>query len=153
MKSKSLLMSVLIAGTVALPVRAEESPQQIMALNLYHEGRGEGRDGMVAVGWVVLNRVADESYPNDVVSVIKQSRGSRCEWGWWCDGKSDQPTEPEMWALSQEVAKELLGESPPTDPTKGALWFHETFRDRPGWMGDDVVKTVTLGGHHFYGLK
>jgi spore germination cell wall hydrolase CwlJ-like protein len=33
-----------------------------MALNMYHEARGEGRLGMLAVGWVVLNRMADRSY-------------------------------------------------------------------------------------------
>ena len=31
---------------------------RIMALNMYHEARGEGRLGMLAVGWVVLNRMA-----------------------------------------------------------------------------------------------
>ena len=37
-----------------------------MALNMYHEARGEGRLGMLAVGWVVLNRMADKAYPKTV---------------------------------------------------------------------------------------
>ena len=36
---------------------------RVMALNMYHEARGEGELGMLAVGWVVLNRMADKAYP------------------------------------------------------------------------------------------
>lgn len=133
--------------------QAQEDPDRMLALNLYHEARGEGREGMIAVGWVVLNRIEDSVYPDNVLDVITQTRGRNCEWGWWCDGKSDKPTEPEMWALAQSLAAELMSANPPADPTQGALWFNETFRDRPSWMGDDVERSATLGGHHFYRRK
>jgi spore germination cell wall hydrolase CwlJ-like protein len=55
-----------------------------------------------------------------------------------------------MWALAEEVADLMLGSAPPTDPTAGALWFHETFRSQPRWMRNQVRRTATLGSHHFY---
>lgn len=152
---KNLLRTTLLLSFCWMPSagEAQDDPNYMMALNLYHEGRGEGAEGMIAVGWVVLNRVEETTYPDNVVDVITQTRGNRCEWGWWCDGKSDKPTEPELWAQAQELAESLLGSEPPADPTEGALWFQETFRDRPAWMGDHVVQTVTIGNHNFYGLR
>ena len=58
-----------------------------MALNMYHEARGEGRLGMLAVGWVVLNRMADKAYPETVAEVIYQG----CQFSWVCDRRSDWP--------------------------------------------------------------
>ena len=140
------------AGTAQTPptpaIAADE--RELFALNLYHEGRSEGRDGMIAIGWVVLNRMADPAYPDGVAGVVNQRRGRNCEWGWTCDGRSDRPTEADMWALAQEVTDLMAGPDRPTDPTMGALWFHETFRAQPGWMGSQVRRTTTLGNHHFY---
>ncbi|MCB2055809.1 MAG: cell wall hydrolase, partial [Geminicoccaceae bacterium] len=146
------LVAVLLVTWAYGTARAQDAESlRMMALDLYHEARSEGREGMVAVGWVVLNRIADPAYPDDVVAVVTQKKpGQGCEWGWWCDGRPDRPTEADMWALAQDVAADLLGGAPPPDPTGGALWFHETFRDRPAWMGDQVRRTATIGRHHFY---
>lgn len=159
-------LAMLAAGGLAAPPHAmaqttdapaaETAPamsadeRELFALNIYHEARSEGRDGMIAVGWVVLNRIADPIYPDSVTGVINQRRGGSCEWGWTCDGRSDQPTEDDMWALAQEVTAQMAGPDRPADPTAGALWFHETFRAQPGWMGSQVRRTTTLGNHHFY---
>lgn len=129
-------------------VSAEE--RRLFALNLYHEARSQGRDGMIAVGWVVFNRIADPEYPDSISAVINQRRGRNCEWGWTCDGRSDEPREADMWTLAQDVADVMLGATRPADPTQGALWFHETFRRQPGWMRNQVRRTVTLQDHHYY---
>lgn len=39
---------------------------------IYHEARGESRRGQAAVGYVVLNRVADPRYPNSIEGVVWQ---------------------------------------------------------------------------------
>lgn len=140
--------TAMAQATTAPAMSADE--RELFALNIYHEARSEGRDGMIAVGWVVLNRIADPVYPDSVTGVVNQRRGGNCEWGWTCDGRSDQPTEADMWALAQEVADLMAGPDRPADPTSGALWFHETFRAQPGWMGSQVRRTTTLGNHHFY---
>lgn len=60
---------------VAFSDAHEEDAVRCMALNLYWEARSEGREGMLAVGWVVLNRVAHPKFPNTVCGVIQQGGG------------------------------------------------------------------------------
>jgi spore germination cell wall hydrolase CwlJ-like protein len=42
-----------------------------LAQNIYHEARGEPMAGKLAVGHVVLNRMADRRFPQLACSVIK----------------------------------------------------------------------------------
>ena len=84
------VLSICLASGAAMQVRAgEAAPDDIraMALNMYHEARGEGRLGMLAVGWVVLNRMADKAYPKTVSAVVYQG----CQFSWVCDRRSDWP--------------------------------------------------------------
>lgn len=131
-------------------VEADAAERELFALNLYHEARSEGRDGMVAVGWVVRNRVADPDFPDTITAVINQPTRNSCQWGWTCDGRSDSPTEMEKWELAQEVSDAVLSSSPPADPTGGAVFFFETFRQTPGWLSNGATRTATIGNHHFY---
>lgn len=127
--------------------------RELFALNLYHEARSEGRDGMIAVGWVVLNRIPSDAFPDSITAVINEPTRRGCQWGWTCDRRPDTPTEMEKWVLAQEVADLLLSEARPADPTGGAVAFHETFRRTPGWLRRGGTRTVTLGNHHFYRLN
>jgi N-acetylmuramoyl-L-alanine amidase len=127
--------------------------RELFALNLYHEARSEGRDGMIAVGWVVLNRIPSDAFADNITAVINEPTRRGCQWGWTCDGRPDTPTEMEKWALAQEVTDLLLSEARPADPTGGAVAFHETFRRTPGWLRRGGTRTVTLGNHHFYRLN
>ena len=150
---KLLYMSVfscLLAFLNALAAApANESDSHCLALNLYFEARSDGDDGMIAVGWVVLNRIADAIYPNTACEVVHQGgEQPPCHWSWWCDGRSDTPTEPKAWAQAQEVARMLLNDPPP-DPTHGALWFHNESIDRPDWLQAQQL-TARIGGHIFY---
>lgn len=129
---------------------ASSAERELFALNLYHEARSEGRDGMVAVGWVVLNRIDDPDFPDTITAVINQPTRRSCQWGWTCDGRSDTPTEVEKWELAQDVTDAMLGGAPPADPTSGAVFFHETFRQTPGWLRAGATRTATIGNHHFY---
>lgn len=47
-------------------------PDQLecLALNAYHEARGEGERGMIAVTNVVLNRVKDNRFPQDALYYV-----------------------------------------------------------------------------------
>jgi spore germination cell wall hydrolase CwlJ-like protein len=124
--------------------------RELFALNLYHEARSEGRDGMIAVGWVVLNRIDDPEFPDTITGVINQPTRRGCQWGWTCDGRSDRPEEEDKWVLAQEVRDVMLSNAPPTDPTGGAVFFHETFRQTPAYLRSGGTRSVTLGNHHFY---
>ena len=43
-----------------------------LALNVYHESKNQSFIGQVAVAQVVMNRVQDSRYPNNVCDVVKQ---------------------------------------------------------------------------------
>jgi spore germination cell wall hydrolase CwlJ-like protein len=43
-----------------------------LALNVYHEAKNQSFIGQVAVAQVVMNRVKDSRYPNNVCDVVKQ---------------------------------------------------------------------------------
>lgn len=132
------------ASESAGPVDAQS--HDCMALTMYWEARGEGREGMIAVGSVVMNRIADEQFPDDTCSVIREGgETAPCQFSWWCDGQSDRPTQDEVWAESREIAREVLTRRP-GDPTKGALYFHHESIDPP-W---EKKRTATIGGHIFY---
>ena len=128
--------------------RVSHSEQQCLALNLYWEARGEGRAGMLAVGWTVLNRVNSPQFPATVCGVVYQG-GERppCQFSWWCDGKSDRPREQHSWTAAVKVSSELL-RRPPPDPTKGALFYHNTSIRSP-WKRPRE-QTARIGRHIFY---
>ena len=109
-----------------------------LAINSYHEARGEGFDDKLATAQVVMNRVASERYPDDVCDVITDgpTRESwktrqhtdldildrvyypirhRCQFSWYCDGRSDvihnhaHDRVTPSWADSMEVTVKLRG--------------------------------------------
>lgn len=117
-----------------------------VALAMYWEARGEGRQGMAAVGAVIENRVKSDAFPNDHCSVVYQGGETPpCQFSWWCDGKSDRPTSQSQWALALGTADDLLA-GRIGDPTNGALFFHSTTIRRP-W---NRTQTARIGGHVFY---
>ena len=139
-----------------------------MALNIYHEAKNQPIEGMLAVGEVVLNRVQDERYPNNVCEVIKQGpvRESwktrqtpdpddavfypvrhRCQFSWYCDGLSDKPYEHEAWAQSQQVAAMLYQHGRP-NLTAGATHYHADYV-QPEWASSKTF-TTKIGDHMFY---
>jgi spore germination cell wall hydrolase CwlJ-like protein len=119
-----------------------------LALALYWEARAEGPEGMLAVASVVLNRVAHPEFPDTICEVVKQGgEQPPCQFSWWCDGLSDQPTETETWQLAQNLARRCLSKEP-RDLTRGALFFHASSIDAP-WQRPRQ-RTVQIGGHVFY---
>jgi len=133
------------------PAAAAESRQEAarcLALALYWEAKTEGPEGMRAVASVVLNRVAHPEFPDSVCAVVRQGgEQPPCQFSWWCDGKSDRPTEPGAWALAQRLARAMLS-APPRDATRGALFFHNTSVSTP-WVRRRE-RTVQIGRHVFY---
>lgn len=133
-----------------------------LAKNIYFEARNESLVGQVAVAQVVMNRVQSPKYPNDVCSVIKQGILSqwhlkktgkevpvrnKCQFSWYCDGKSDEATNQHAWLQSVTLASAVLDNIYP-DITEGALWYHAHYSS-PYWKSS--VKYVTqIDSHIFY---
>ena len=121
-----------------------------LALNIYHEARGEPREGKIAVGQVVMNRVGDPDFPAGVCAVVKQGGErprNRCQFSWWCDGLSDRPDDAGAWEDSKDLAGKILAGGI-EDPTRGALWYHAD-RVTPDWQ-TDIVRQGKIGRHIFY---
>jgi len=119
-----------------------------LALALYWEAKSEGVEGMLAVASVVLNRVAHPQFPDTVCGVVTQGgEQPPCQFSWWCDGRSDRPTEAAAWQLAQSLARSSVGRVP-RDATRGALFFHNTSIATP-WVRKRE-RTVQIGRHVFY---
>ena len=121
-----------------------------LALNIYFEARSEAEKGQLAVGHVVMNRVANRHYPNTVCEVVQQGgeeRLHRCQFSWWCDGESDKPLNQKAWLKSLKLAITVyFGHS--EDPTHGALWYHADYAN-PYWS-DTLLVGDKIGQHIFY---
>ena len=79
-----------------------------LALNVYFEARSEPIAGQLAVAEVTLNRVASQDYPNSICEVVLQENQNGCSFSWWCDGKSDKPTERHAFQQSKALAKMMI---------------------------------------------
>ncbi len=103
---------------------------------------------MAAVGAVVMNRVAHPEFPDDVCAVVTQGgEAPPCQFSYWCDGRSDRPTDETQWALARDVAARLLSGAL-ADPVDGALFFHNRGAGSPFAAHREHVATV--GAHLFY---
>ena len=123
---------------------------ECLALNIYFEARGEPVTGQLAVGHVVMNRVASARFPSTVCGVVQQGgelRRYRCQFSWWCDGLSDRPDDAGAWEDSKDLAGKILAGGL-EDPTRGALWYHAD-RVTPDWQ-TDIVRQGKIGRHIFY---
>ena len=122
-----------------------------LALNMYFEARNESELGKLAVSQVVLNRVSDKRFPNTICGVIQQGgedERHRCQFSWWCDGRSDIPRESRAWSSSVAFAKDIYF-GLYDDPTKGALWYHADYV-KPSWR-KSLDLGPKIGRHLFYG--
>ena len=128
-----------------------------MAMNLYHEARGEPLAGQYAVGQSVINRVRDKRYPNTVCEVVHQAkyRGwdqvnpirNQCQYSWYCDGRPDNPQDSKAMLEATILAQYILA-STVIDITEGATHYHASYV-HPYWA-DHMTTTVQIGTHIFY---
>ena len=121
-----------------------------LAQNIYFEARSEPDTGKLAVGHVVLNRVASKRFPGGICAVVRQggyAKLNRCQFSWWCDGKSVEVEDFGAWSESLEIAGQVyLGRQ--GDPTEGALWYHADYVT-PRWS-KDLKRGPKIGRHIFY---
>ena len=115
-----------IRGQPRGPHRSLDDAGRCLALALYWEAKTEGPEGMRAVASVVLNRVAHPEFPDTVCAVVTQGgEQPPCQFSWWCDGRSDQPTDARAWRLARQIAQAALAKAPPDrDPRRPVLPQH-----------------------------
>ena len=113
----------------------------------------------MAVAQVVLNRVEDLQFPNSICEVVYQAKMrtnwkgeevpilNKCQFSWFCDGKSDEPTDSITWMQSIRIADQVMFDLN-FDLTEGALYYHTIHID-PYW-NDYLTPTVIINDHIFY---
>ena len=149
------------AETVSLKqAQAQEEYKEqhyCMSLNLYHEARSESALGQKAVGFVTLNRVQSNRYPDTICDVVYQAKRdsngnpirNKCQYSWFCDGKSDKPRDKESWEVAKQIAHEVMQSYGITeDVTGGATMYHASYVS-PYWKSS-YEKTVRIDTHVFY---
>ena len=169
------VVEIIPEPVVVEPVRVSQKPQKVphskdlecMALNIYHEARGESTKGKEAVAWVTLNRVKHSRYPSSVCGVVKQAKYSKwfqevkgknvplknqCHFSWYCDGRDDTPKDKVQWEESKRIANKVMTQyNRAADPTKGAIMYHANYV-KPYWRKHYQI-LVKIDTHIFYGER
>jgi spore germination cell wall hydrolase CwlJ-like protein len=130
--------------------------RECLALNIYHEAKGESELGQRAVAYVTLNRANDPAYPDDICDVVYQGAKkngvpvrNKCQFSWYCDGKDDEPTDDRSYSEALYVASVVINTYGMSfDPTMGATMYHADYVN-PGWS-DSFEKTTEIENHIFY---
>ena len=137
---------------------------ECLAQNIYFEARGEAVEGRIAVGYVTINRLASEKFPNTICGVVKQARYSswwkethnkevpirnKCQFSWYCDGLADEITDEESWIKAVALAKSIiLGQF--VDVTKGATHYHS--KEVDPWWNEYYNEVAIIGNHIFFAM-
>lgn len=130
------------------------TPIMCMALNIYHEARNESTVGQMAVAQVVMNRMIDDRFPDNVCDVITQGVyvggkivKHKCAFSWYCDGLPDDPRNMKAFTRSQEVAAMVL-EGWTGTFFDGATHYHADYVN-PDWA-KYKTRIVKIDTHIFY---
>lgn len=121
-----------------------------LAQAVYFEARGESLTGQEAVAQVVVNRVKNPAFPDDVCSVVFQNRRwfNRCQFTFACDRREDTVRDPEAWAIAEGVARDYVTARIWRADIGAATHYHAT-RVAPKWA--NLMRAVkTIDNHVFY---
>ena len=140
----------LIMCMLSSLVSASDRGVECLALNIYHEARGEGIEGWLAVAFVTVNRKHSERFPNSICEVVYDSY----QFSWTHDDIPDKPmlkkyADRKAWEYIQWFAKGFLENYENiVDPTEGSLYYH-SHRVEPYWS-EYFTKVAVIGNHIFY---
>ena len=154
-----VILFFILLAVVPLFAAEFEDDTHCLAQNIYFEAGNQPLAGRIAVGQVTLNRRDNKQFPNSVCGVVYQAKmksnwrneiipiRNKCQFSWFCDGKSDIPTDSLTWSESIFLANRILDNYYP-DITEGALWYHAD-TVTPYWS-KQLNRTVTIDNHLFY---
>ena len=148
LRSRNVLILALVAAC-GLGGCARQSPSggatasasdvDCMARAMYFESNRSSRDGMIAVGSVVMNRVQSDDFPNSVCAVVSQKNQ-------FAPGVMTKAMRGQAQSLAQASASAVLvGEKHPD--VAGARFFHAAWYDADF---NNIHYVLTAGGNAFY---
>ena len=139
-------MSIMAGiASIAMLGAPEVDPKQheCLAMNVYHEARGEVIEGQMAVAHVTLNRVNHHKFPETICDVVYQNK----QFSWTHTIKDKTPWEIKAWNQAKVIARDvMIGNT--VDPTNGATFYHANYVN-PYWTKSMEVSKV-IGLHIFY---
>ena len=156
----SAALEVAAHGTGSSNFDAHSARQlRCLAEAMYFEARGEPWRGQLAVGRVILNRVASGNYPNTVCGVVYQNSHllNRCQFSFACDGKVDSIGNDTVWYRVRGYAAWLLANNP-NDCDRSEYRVLASLESATHYHADYVVPhwakffelTTRIGRHIFY---
>lgn len=124
-----------------------------LALNIYHEARGEMIPGQYAVANVTINRAGGNNERIcDVVAEPKQFSWTQklltVKNGQYLLKKKGYPTDEAAWELAYRIANYAM-KHPATDFTGGRATHYHAITVDPSWRFK-LEKTKRVGKHIFY---
>lgn len=135
------LLLGLLGGCASLGGFGSLSSRDCLARAMYFESNRSSPDGMLAVGTVVMNRVADKAYPNSVCGVVGQKNQ-------FAPGVlSKKMTEKKSAALAYSVADQVLRGKRHTTLTSDVKHFHTAGYKFPY---NNMYYVLEAGGNNFY---
>ena len=132
--------TVLYANTYN-GVKYDAKQIECLARASYHEANGEGKQGMLAVIHVTLNRVNDPRFPKSPCSVIAQPN----QYSWY--RHKPKVRDYETYDVAKQLAKEVV-EGKHKDNTGKAVFFHARYVT-PSWS-KKLKCSAVIGQHRFY---
>lgn len=111
----------------------------LLAKCIYAEARGESYTGQVAVGAVILNRVASSQFPNTISGVIYQKGAFTAV----SDGQINLSPNKTAMNAAQDAMNGW-------DPTYGCLYYYNPAVATSSWIFGR--KTVTTIGKHIFAI-
>jgi spore germination cell wall hydrolase CwlJ-like protein len=123
-------------GVTRTTTKADERMCLIRAM--YFESNRSSRDGLMAVGTVVMNRVASPRFPNTICGVVGQP-------GQFAYGVLTNPLNPRELPLVERTADVILAGAR-YKPIGDAMWFHVANLQIPY----RVEYMAVAGGNAFY---
>lgn len=146
------LPSVYFLAQDALENKRLANEIECMALNIYHESRGEPIAGQYAVAEVTLNRTRSREFPNNICKVVYQQHwnSQRKELSYafsWTGLAVTTNYKSAAWRQARDIARDVLTrERKPT--LQGALYYH-SIDVKPEWSRNHK-RLATIGRHIFY---
>jgi spore germination cell wall hydrolase CwlJ-like protein len=136
-------------------VKLAEGEKLCLAQAIYHEARGESREGQLAVANVIINRAMSKKYPSTICGVVFQNADKgryKCQFTFACDGRSDMGRERNAWNRSIKMAEDAFyefqrGERPGVVPN--SVLFYHTTAVAPRWS-HTFNRVAAIGSHVFY---
>ena len=114
-----------------------QSDMALLAKVISAEARGEPYNGQVAVGAVILNRMAHPSFPNTLAGVVYEPGAFTC----MVDGQINQPVASSAYQAAQDALNGV-------DPSGGAIYYFNPATATSAWIWSRPLITI-IGKHRF----